>query len=114
MAKAAEILGVVPSTVHRWLQEGFIAGEQVTPGAPWRIRINDAVKAHFVETTPEGFVPMIEATKLLGITRQSVLQRVKRGELEAVHVCQGKRKGLRIKVVDNQPGLFDSNPSKGV
>jgi len=104
--KAAQILGVVPSSVHRWLQEGFIAGEQVTPGAPWRIRINEAVKAHFVQATPKGFVPMIEATKLLGVTRQTVLQRVKRGELEAVHVTHGKRKGLRIKVIDNQMGLF--------
>ena len=111
---AAKILGVVPSTVHRWLQEGFIAGEQITPGAPWRIRINEAVKAHFVETTPEGFVPMVEATKLLGVTRQTVLQRVKRGELEAVHVTHGRRKGLRIKVVDNQPSLFASVSVEGV
>jgi len=112
--RAAQILGVVPSTVHRWLKEGFIAGEQVTPGAPWRIRMNEAVKAHFVETTPEGFVPMIEATKFLGVTRQTILQRVKRGDLQAVHVCHGKRKGLRIKVVDNQPSLFDSGSSAGV
>jgi len=112
--KAAQILGVVPSTVHRWLQEGFIAGEQVTPGAPWRIRMNEAVMAHFVERTPEGFVPMVEATKLLGVTRQTVLQRVNRGELEAVHVTHGRRKGLRIKVVDNQPSLFDSVSVEGV
>jgi hypothetical protein len=112
--KAAEILGVVPSTVHRWLNEGFIAGEQITPGAPWRIRMNEEVKSHFVESTPEGSVPMIEATKILGVTRQTVLQRVKRGELQAVHVTHGRRKGLRIKVVDNQPSLFDSVPSEGV
>jgi hypothetical protein len=112
--KAAEILGVVPSTVHRWLNEGFIAGEQITPGAPWRIRINEEVKAHFVETTPEGYVPMIEATKILGVTRQTVLQRVKRGELQAVHVCHGRRKGLRIKILDNQPSLFDSTSKAGV
>jgi len=75
--------------------------------------MNDAVEAHFVETTPEGYVPMIEATKLLGVTRQTVLQRVKRGELEAVHVTHGRRKGLRIKVVDSQPDLFDATPSEG-
>lgn len=49
---------------------------------------------------------MQEATKLLGVSRQTVLQRVKRGELEAVHVCQGRRKGLRIKVITNQTDLF--------
>jgi hypothetical protein len=57
---------------------------------------------------------MIEATKILGATRQTVLQRVKRGELQAVHVCQGRRKGLRIKIVENQPSLFDSASSGGV
>ena len=34
--EAAAILGVAPPTVHRWLNHGFIAGEQITPGAPWR------------------------------------------------------------------------------
>jgi hypothetical protein len=37
----------------------------------------------------------------------TVLQRVKRGGLEAVLVRQGRRKGLRIKVVDQQPELFE-------
>jgi len=33
--KAAETLGVYTSTIHRWLNDGFIAGEQATPGAFW-------------------------------------------------------------------------------
>src|SRR6266704_1523276 len=39
VADAATELGIAPSTLHRWLGDGFIAGEQVTPGAPWRIRM---------------------------------------------------------------------------
>src|SRR5262249_43815392 len=31
---AALALGVAPSTIHRLLNDGIIAGEQVTPGAP--------------------------------------------------------------------------------
>ena len=104
--KAAEILGIYPSTVHRWLNDGFIAGEQVTPGAPWQIRITDELRARFVEQTPPGYLPMLEATMKLGVSRQTVLQRVKRGELAAVVVTRGRCKGLRIKVVDNQPRLF--------
>ena len=104
--KAAEILGIYPSTVHRWLNDGFIAGEQVTPGAPWQIRITDELRARFVEQTPPEYLPMLEATMELGVSRQAVLQRVKRGELEAVVVTRGRRNGLRIKVVDNQPSLF--------
>ncbi len=50
---------------------------------------------------------MLETTLKLGISRQTVLQRVKRGELQAVLVRQGRRKGLRIKVVNHQPVLFE-------
>ena len=46
---------------------------------------------------------MREAIRALGVSRQTVLQRVKRGELEAVHIVRGKQKGLRIKVLDRQP-----------
>lgn len=53
---------------------------------------------------------MQEATKRLGVSRQSVLQRVKRGELEAVHVRRGKQKGLRIKVINAVTDLFDPSP----
>jgi hypothetical protein len=73
-----------PSTLHRQLNDGLIAGEQVTPGAPWRIVITEALRAHFAGEAPEGFVPIVEAMRRLGVSRQTVLQRVKRGELEAI------------------------------
>ena len=41
--KAAVMLGVAPSTIHRLLNDGIIAGEQPTPGAPWRIRLRRIV-----------------------------------------------------------------------
>jgi hypothetical protein len=50
---------------------------------------------------------MREAMRVLGVSRQTVLQRVKRRELEAAHVTRGRQKGLRIKVKAQQPGLFD-------
>lgn len=105
--QAARALGTAPSTLHRWVNDGFIAAEQTTPGAPWRIRITDSLRRRFVEHSPEGYVVMQEATKLLGVSRQTVLQRVKRGELDAVLVCHGRRKGLRIKAVNDQPDLFE-------
>ena len=105
--KAAQILGMNTSSIHRWLADGFIAGEQVTPGAPWQIRINDELRAHIVQQAPPEYLPMLETTLKLGVSRQTVLQRVKRGELEAVLVRQGRRKGLRIKIVDQQPALFE-------
>jgi len=106
IAAAAVALNVAPSTMHRWLNDGLIAGEQVTPGAPWRIRMNDELKARFTASAGEGFITMQEATRALGVTRQTVLHRVKRGEIEAVHVTKGGKVGLRIKLPDRQPGLF--------
>ena len=104
--KAAQILGMNTSTIHRWLAEGFIAGEQVTPFAPWQIRITEELRARIVEQAPPEYLPMLEATMKLGVSRQTVLQRVKRGELQAMLVTCGRRKGLRIIVVDDQPHLF--------
>jgi predicted DNA-binding transcriptional regulator AlpA len=106
--KAAQILGINTSTIHRWLSDGFIAGEQITPGAPWQIRITDELRARFVEQAPPGYLPMLETTMKLGISRQTVLQRVKRGELEALLVTRGRRKALRIRMVDDHPNLFES------
>jgi DNA invertase Pin-like site-specific DNA recombinase/predicted DNA-binding transcriptional regulator AlpA len=106
--KAAQILGMNTSSIHRWLADGFIAGEQITPGAPWQIRITDELRARIVQQASPEYLPMLEATQKLGISRQTVLQRVKRGELEAVLVRQGRRKGLRIKVVEQQPELFSN------
>lgn len=108
--KAAGALGVAPSTIHRLLNDGIIPGEQPTPGAPWRIRLTDDVIAKFNNDAGEGFMPMREAMRALGVSRQTVLQRVKRGELDACHVTKGKQKGLRIKVITSQSELFDVNP----
>jgi excisionase family DNA binding protein len=105
--EAAQMLDMAPSTLHRWLNDGFIPGEQVTPGAPWRIRLTHELKALFVDEAPDGYVAMQEATKRLGVSRQTVLQWVKHGKLEAVHLRHGKRKGLRINVMNATPDLFD-------
>ncbi len=105
--KAAAALGVAASTLHRLLNAGIIPGEQPTPGAPWRIRLTDDVRSRFNRNAGDGFLPMREAMKALDVSRQTVLQRVKRGELDAVHVMRGKQEGLRIKVIDRQSELFD-------
>ncbi len=107
--KAASALGVAPSTIHRLLNDGIIPGEQLTPGAPWHIRLTKDVIAKFNHDAGEGFMPMREAMRALNVSRQTVLQRVKRGELEAVHVTRGRQKGLRIKVIDRQAQLFTTN-----
>ena len=104
---AAEQLGVGVGTVYRWLADGFIAGEQDTPGAPWRIRLNDELRAKVSEHAPDGWLPLNQAADALGVARQTVLNKVQRGELAAVHVRHGRRRGLRIQVKPEPTGLFD-------
>ena len=106
--RAAQTLGLAPSTLHRWLNDGFIAGEQDTPGAPWRIRMTQQLRSMFVENAPDGYVKMFKAMNMLGVSRQTVLQRVKRGELKAVHVSRGRAKGIRIQIPTAHPDLFET------
>jgi excisionase family DNA binding protein len=107
VAEAERLLGVGKVTIYRWLRDGFITGEQLTAGAPWRIRIDQAVRDHIVPAIPEGWVGLEQAATTLGMARQTVLHKVQCGDLEAVHVNRGRRKGLRIKVSSDQAGLFD-------
>jgi biotin operon repressor len=80
--------------------------EQLTPGAPWRIHLTDKVHALLADDAPADWVPMQVATRALGITREAVLQRIKTGQLHAVHIRSGHRKGLRIEISAQQPNLF--------
>ena len=67
------------------------------------------IKARFNQVVRNGFLPLRDAMLALGVSRQTVLQRVKRGELEAIHVMHGKQKGLCIKVIKNQADLFNQS-----
>ena len=96
MTAAAKQLGIAPSTLLRWLNDGFVAGEQITPGAPWRIRLTDELRNMLVDDAPDGWLALQHASRALGVSRQTVLQQVKRGELRAVLTRTGRRKGLRI------------------
>ena len=104
--RAADELGVSHFTIRRWLRDGLLPGEQTTPGSPWRIRLTDEIRARFVPDVPDGFVPLAEAAKRLGVARQTVLHQVQRGERRALEVTQGRRKGLRIEVPHEELGLF--------
>jgi DNA invertase Pin-like site-specific DNA recombinase len=104
--QAAAELGITASTLYRWLNDGFVPGEQITPGAPWRIRLTESIRDLVADDAPAGWVPVQVATASLGVSRQTVLQRVKRGELRAVHIRAGRRKGLRIELPAPQDGLF--------
>jgi len=106
VSQAARELGIAPSTLLRWLNDGFVAGEQVTPGAPWRIRLTDELRGMLVDNAPEGWLALHHASRALGVSRQAVLQKVKHGDLNAVLTRTGRRKGLRIEIPAPRNGLF--------
>jgi hypothetical protein len=55
-------------------------------------------------TAPDSWVQY--ASRALGVSSQTVLQRVKRGGRQAVPIRTGRRKGLRINVSDPTDILF--------
>ncbi|HEY3195161.1 MAG TPA: recombinase family protein [Candidatus Dormibacteraeota bacterium] len=110
--EAARELGVSMHTVHRWLREGVLAGEQATPSAPWRILLTEEVRRRLAGgAVPEGWVGLDEAARRLGIGKSLVAHWVKQGKLRAVRTTVGKRPCWRIDVSStdcgNQSGLFD-------
>ena len=107
ITRAAAELGVGISTIYRWIADGFIPGEQAEPGAPWRIRLTSELRAKVTGQAPDGWLPLNQAAAALGVARQTVLHKVQRGELAAVHVRHGRRSGLRIQVKPDQSGLFE-------
>lgn len=97
--QASLILQVSVPTIHNWLNAGFIKGRQVSKGAPWEIFLTDQeIKRLTAQDVPEGWVPLDQAARELGVCKQTVLNLVKSGELEYIHVTKGNQKGLRIDI----------------
>jgi DNA invertase Pin-like site-specific DNA recombinase/predicted DNA-binding transcriptional regulator AlpA len=108
ITEAGHQLGVSSATIYRWLRDGFVTGEQLTPGAPWQIRIDQQLRDRVRPQAPDGWLPLGQAAARLGVARQTVLNKVQRGELNAIYLTQGRRKGLRIQAGHDQAGLFDT------
>ena len=73
------------STVHRWLREGVLAGEQLSPGAPWRIMLTEEVRQRLSGGEAlAGWVGLSEAARWLGLSKSHVAYLVKTAKLTAV------------------------------
>ncbi len=98
ISKAEQLLGVSKVTIYRWLRDGFIVGEQLVAGGPWQIRIDETLRAKIVGEMPAGWVNLDQAATALGVARQTVIDRITRGQIQAVHVNRGRRRGLAINI----------------
>ena len=107
VTEAGRQLGVSSATIYRWLRDGFVTGEQLTRGTlagPHRPAAPQPGPAQ----APDGWLPLSQAAARLGVARQTVLNKVQRGELNAIYLTRGRRKGLRIQAGHGQAGLFDT------
>lgn len=94
---AAEKLGVSPRTIHAWLREGLLRGEQLMPGARWRIVLDEDTQRRLTgDDAPAGWVGLQRAARTLGVSNQTVSSWFKSGKLQAVRVARGRRQGWRI------------------
>ncbi len=112
--QAGPLLGVDRGTVIRWVEMGLLKGSQRSSAAPWRIRVMSAdIERLTAQNAPEGWLPLKGAAQTLGVSQQTVLQRLKSGQLEAVRVRTGARTAWRINVpatsCKHQPRLFTDN-----
>ena len=53
---------------------------------PWEIRIDQTLRERIRPKPPKGWLSLDKAATALGVARQSVLHKVHRGKLAAVHV----------------------------
>jgi hypothetical protein len=114
--QAAERLGVAHQTVLTWLRDGMLAGEQPTPGAPWRIVLSDETRRRLAGgDAPASWVTLTAAGQRLGMSKSHVVYLVKTGKLPAIRTKVGKRPCWKIDLSKAERGpqrdLFDQNTS---
>ena len=110
--QVAKELNMALVTIHRWLREGILTGEQLTQGAPWRIRLTDEVRKRLTGgDAPANWVSLTEAAHRLGVSKSQVAHLVNSGKLKAMRTTVGKRKCWKVEVIaedsPNQIKLFD-------
>ncbi len=112
---AARELRVDEATRYRWVHAGLVpVTDPGVEGAPLRVRMTDELRARFRPEAPAGFVPVATAMRRLGVTRQSLWNRIQAGQLASCHVTHGSRRGLYVRLEETATlPLFESLASAG-
>ncbi len=110
VADAARELAVTETTLYRWVHAGLVP--VINPGvdgAPLRVKMTDALRARFRAQPPEGFVPVRVAMQRLGVSRQTIWNRVRTGALASCHVTHGSKRGLYVEMAhEDTLALFNA------
>ena len=113
VSAAARELGVARSTLYRWIREGFVATEEPVPGAPRLVRVDAALRSRLCESVPEGYVAAARARKVLGVSRQTLWERIRGGQVEARTIVRGPHKGLYVRLEEPEQPLLDGMEASG-
>ncbi len=106
--EAARELGVHQETVYRWVRAGLLpVVDPGVEGAPLRVRMTNELRSRFRPEVPPGFVPVATATRRLGVTRQTIWNRIREGRMEACHVTHGHQRGLYVRLPEPDAPLFE-------
>ena len=96
---AARELAVDEATLYRWIHAGLVpVSDPGVEGAPLRVRMTDELRARFRPEVPSGFVPVATAMRRLGVTRQTLWNRIKASQLASCHVTRGSQRGLYVRL----------------
>jgi len=97
--QAAVVLGVCYSTVIRWVEAGLLRGAQKTKGASWRVQLTEEDRKRLMTAdAPSDWLTLKAAASRLGVSQQTVLQRLKDRKLKAVRVPTGRKVMWRIRL----------------
>ncbi len=114
VAEAARDLGVNEATLYRWIHAGLAPViDPGVDGAPLRVRMTEGLRARFRPQAPEGFVPVQVAMQRLGVSRQTIWNRVRAGELASCHVTHGNKRGLCVEMAEEEALPLFEAPSAG-
>ncbi len=106
VTQAAQELGTSVSSLYRWIEQGLVPAVRSGPGTPLRVRLDETVRARFRDTVPDDHVPLAEAVRELGVSRQTLWSRIRTGSLSALRVVRGPDKGLYVRLdASRQPLL---------
>jgi hypothetical protein len=108
LTRAQTELGVSRASLHRWLTSGFIVGHQDQLGR-WQVRVDDDLKAKITDQLPDGWARIPQAATALGVSTQTIRDRIARGELEVIHVRNGRLIAQAIPLPPQATGLFNQH-----
>ena len=115
-----EILPASPHAIHINVHPGdTVSASTTVAGHSVTFRMRDlttgaryAATRHTATTdvsSAPGYVKLDEAARSLGVARQTVLNQVRAGQRDAIHVTLGRRGGLRVQVHAGEQGQLDTS-----